>query len=180
MAEYEVSAAYIDSLVRVVRLTGRLPEVEKANPRVSQLVSQAWSNTWQPALTLEAFTESVAAVLGEPFIEEMAYQAMKQRFGGIVLPLLKRSVAAGPAMLFARLDSVVKVAIQGAALSFVPEGESAGLFTVAYPRPVPALTSGSWRGVIRYVFEVTGKATGRIDAQAHTSKGKVFEYRVAW
>jgi hypothetical protein len=182
MADYEVSAAYIDSLVRVVRGSGRVAEVAAVDSRVEWLMNNPWADNWHPAELLEVLGEAAVQVLGEPFLEEMAYQAMKQRFGGIVLPMIKSSLASGtPATVFSRLDGMVKVAIKGIELGFRPDGDTAGVFTVTYPRPVAPHTQLSWRGVIRFIFEVTGKtATGVVDAQQRSADGRALEYRVRW
>jgi len=180
MADYEVSAAYIDSLMRVLRAEGKLAAVAQQDGRLDALFANPWSSNWQPAELLELLTDCTTRVCGEAFVEEMAFQSMKQRFGGIVLPLLKASVAAGPQLLFPKLDGVVKVAIKGAHLSWKPEGETAGVFTVSYPRAMSVNTGLSWRGVIRFIFDVTGKTSGRIEAQQQTADGHAFEYRVAW
>lgn len=180
MADYEVSAAYIDSLVRALREAGKLDAVTAHDGYVDALVMNPWSSPWQPAELLERLTDATAATAGEAFVEQTAYAAMKQRFGGIVVPMLKSSIAAGPGTLFNKLDSVVSVAIRGAKLSWQPASDESGAFTVAYPRKVSPNTGLSWRGVIRFIFEVTGKPSGRIQDQAQLASGQGFTYLVSW
>lgn len=182
MADYEVSPAYIESLLRVVKTARRIDELLAAEPRLQPLADNPFTTDWHPAELLELLGEVTVRVLGEPFFEDMAYQAVKQRFGGIVMPLLGSAVTKGsPGAVFGKLDSVVKVAIKGAKISFKADNDDAGVLVVGYPRPVAAHTAISWRGVIRFVFEVTGKsATGRIDAEQQAPSGQALQYRLVW
>jgi hypothetical protein len=64
---------------------------------------------------------------------------LKERFGPIVLPMLKSSLAASnrsPATILKKLNELVKVAMRGIEIVFQPDGTSAGILQVAYPRPV--------------------------------------------
>lgn len=185
MADYEVSPTYVDSLVRALRQLGKFELVYKASePGVQHLLSNPYSDAWQPALLLEGLGAAVVQVGGMELFAELSYAAMKARFGGIVLPMLKASLAASgqsPAAILARLDGVVKVAIKGVSVTWQADGGNAGTLAFVYPRRVAPQVEASWRGVLRFVFEATKKeATGKVASCEHANEGAALVYRVEW
>ena len=70
-------------------------------------------------------------------------------------------------------------AMRGLDITWKPDNVSSGLLQIRYPRPVAPHVEGSWRGVLRYIFEVT-QATGRIEKSHHTPAGNTLQYLVAW
>lgn len=183
MADYELSGAYVEAVLRSLRSSPHFPAIkEKLAPPVLAMVNNPWSETWHPALHLEAVGDAAFSAIGAAAFEELAYGAVKDRFGPIVLPMLKSTLASthrSPAAILSKLESVVKVAMQGITISWKADGPNEGLLQVSYPRPVAAHVEGSWRGVLRYAFEVT-QATGRIERSRHSPDGAVLQYFVSW
>ncbi len=183
MADYELSGAYVDAVLRSLRSSPHFSAIkEKLEPPVLAMVNNPWSETWHPALHLEAVGEAAIAAIGAAAFEELAYGAVKDRFGPIVLPMLKSTLASSnrsPAAILSKLESVVQVAMKGITVTWKADGPKEGLLQVSYPRPVAAHVEGSWRGVLRYVFEVT-QATGRVERSRHSPDGAVLQYLVSW
>lgn len=183
MADYEVSGAYVDAVLRSLRASPHFPTIkEKLPPPVLAMVDNPWSENWHPARHLEAVGEAAVAAIGGAAFEELAYTAVKDRFGPIVLPMLKSTLASSnrsPAAVLSKLEAVVKVAMRGLEILWQPEGPQGGLLQVRYPRTVAAHVEGSWRGVLRYVFEVT-QTTGRVERSRHLPSGNTIQYLVSW
>lgn len=181
MADYEVSGAYVDAVLRSLRERGRFPEIrEKLDPATRAMVDNPWSETWHPAIQLEALGEGVVSVLGAPAFEELAYLAMKERYGAIVLPMLKSTLASSnrsPAAVLSKLEGVIKVGMRGVAILWKPDHDTAGMLQVSYPRKVATHVEVSWRGLLRYVFDVT-QATGRVERSRHLEN--VLQYLISW
>lgn len=183
MADYEFSSAYVDSIVRGLKRSPRFAELEaKLSPAAANLIANSWSGAWQPALAFEELGEAAVATLGASTFEELTHHSMKDRFGPIVLPLIKGSMAASnksPAAVLKKLNELVKVAMRGITVHFEAEASgNAGVLKVAYPRPVALHVGSSWMGVLRFVFEVTspGQAT---DCTLQPNVG-VLLFRVTW
>ncbi len=191
MADYEVSGAYVDAVLRSLKSSEHFATIrEKLAPPVREMVDNPWSETWHPALHLEAVGDAALASIGAAAFEELAYAAVRDRFGAIVMPMLKSTLAStnrSPAAVLSKLESVVKVAMRGLDILWQPdspassgvEGGTSGLLQVRYPRPVAAHVENSWRGVLRYVFEVT-QATGRVERSRHSPEGNTLQYLVSW
>lgn len=182
MSDYEYSSAYVDSIVRGLRRTGQLDALmESISPAAQQLAKDPYGETWQPALVLEEIGEAAVALIGESPFEQVTYRAMQDRFGPIVLPMLKSSLAASnksPAAILKKLNDLVKVAIRGIEVLFQPEGTNGGILQVSYPRPVAPSVVRSWLGVLRFVFEVT--TPGEVKETFHAPHGATLQYRVEW
>ena len=185
MADYEVSGAYVDAVLRSLKTSPHFAALKrKLDLPVLAMVENPWSETWHPALHMEALGDAAIAAIGGAAFEELAYGAVRDRFGPIVLPMLKSTLASSnrsPAAVLSKLESVVTVAMRGVGISWKPEPESPneGLLQINYPRPVAAHVEGSWRGVLRYVFEVT-QATGRVERSRQSPTGNSLQYLVSW
>ncbi|MBM4781964.1 MAG: hypothetical protein GQE15_30150 [Archangiaceae bacterium] len=180
MNDYEFASAYVESIVRGLRRTGHQDEIlSKVSPAAQTLWKDPFGETWQPAKLLEEIGEAAVAIMGEQAFDNLTYGAMKERFGPIVLPMIKSSLAKhNPGAVLRKLNDLVKVAIRGTELFFQPEGTTGGILQVSYPRPVAAHVIKSWQGVLRFVFEVT--APGEIVQTFHSPHGATLQYKVAW
>jgi hypothetical protein len=183
MADYEVSGAYVDAVLRSLRGSPHFTAIkEKLHPDALALVNNPWSDPWHNALNMEAIGDAAIAAIGGPAFEELAYLAVKERFGPIVMPLLKSTLAAtnrSPAAVLSKLESMISVAMRGVEISWKADSPTEGVLQVSYPRPVAAHVEGSWRGVLRYVFEVT-QATGRVERSRQSPTGDMLQYQVSW
>lgn len=182
MNDYEFSQAYVESIVRGLRRTGQLDAiVAKLSPQAALLVKDPYSDTWQPAKVFEELGEVAGAIIGEASFEELTYGALKERFGPIVLPMLKSSLAASnrsPATILKKLNELVKVAMRGIEIIFQPEGTTAGILQVAYPRPVAPHVVKSWVGVMKFVFDST--TPGEVKRTYQSPEGGVVQVLVEW
>ena len=183
MADYEVSGAYVEAVLRSLRTSEHFEAIKKKlSPPALAMVNDPWSETWHRAVHLEALGEASIAAIGAPAFEELAYGAVRDRFAPIVLPMLKSTLASSnrsPAAVLNKMESVIKVAMRGVDIMWQVDSPTAGLLQVRYPRPVAAHIEGSWRGVLRYIFEVT-QTTGKIESSKHLPKGNTFQYLVSW
>ncbi|MER2560300.1 MAG: hypothetical protein ABTQ32_06270 [Myxococcaceae bacterium] len=180
MNDYEFASAYVESIVRGLRRTGHQDEIlSKVSVPAQTLWKDPFGETWQPAKLLEEIGEVAVAIMGEQAFDNLTYGAMKERFGPIVLPMIKSSLAKqNPGAVLRKLNDLVKVAIRGAEIMFQPEGTTGGILQVSYPRPVAAHVVKSWLGVLRFVFEVS--APGEVKETFHAPHGATLQYRVAW
>lgn len=183
MADYEVSGAYIDAVLRPLRLGEHFEAIKKKlEPRVRAMVLNPYAETWHPARQLEALGETAIAVMGPTAFEEASYAAVKNRFAPIVLPMLKSTLAStnrSPAAVLSKLEASVKVAMRGLDIIWKADNANSGLLQIRYPRPVAPHVESSWRGVLRYIFEVT-QATGRVEQSLQTPARNTLQYLVSW
>lgn len=180
MADYEFSGAYVESILRGLKRSPQFAELEgKLSMGAATLARNPYSSQWQPAKSFEELGATAVEVLGAEAFEALTLAAMKERFGPIVLPMIKSSLAAkSPAPVLKKLNDLIKVAVKGIDVQFQAEGERAGIVQVSYPRAVAPHIVSSWMGVIRFVFEVT--TPGQIAKTWQAPHGATLQYFVTW
>ena len=182
MSDYEVSQAFVESIVRGLRRTGQLDAIgARLSPPALALVKNPFSTAWQPAKLFEELGEVAGSLIGEAGFEALTYGALKERFGPIVLPMIKSSLAASnrsPATVLKKLNELVKVAIRGIEIVFEPEGATAGVVQIAYPRPVAPHVVRSWVGVMKFAFDST--SPGEVKRTYQSPEGGVVQVLVDW
>lgn len=181
--DYEASASYVDALLRALGRSALPGVIEVMDPIALPMVQDVYGEPWHPAVQLEAFGAAMLQARGPEAFEELTYRAMKDRFGAIVLPMLKRSLETtgrSPTAILGNLSGVIEVGLRNLDLKWkaAADGKSGSLY-ITYPRPVAAHVDHSWRGMLRYVFEVT-QATGRVADFDHSPNGKIVTYRLEW
>ncbi|MFT3838703.1 MAG: hypothetical protein QM723_17115 [Myxococcaceae bacterium] len=180
-ADYLVSAAYVDEMLKPIKAAGHFEALlAELGPRTSQMVLQPWSEPFHPAALTESLGEHIVKIAGEEFYAEMTYLTVKNKFGPILLPLMSTTVKKGsPAGFFSRLEGLVDAAIKGVTMRWDKKSELNGTLWVFYPRVVSPVVEHSWRGVIRFIYELTQRP-GKVDAFQITAAGNALEYRLSW
>ena len=181
MPDYEVSAAYLDSVVRGLSREARVKAFAEIPPASLQILENVWSDAWHPAAHLEAFAAAVVKVHGPEAAEELAYRAMKDRFESIIVPMLKRSLSTSngsPAGILSRLSGLVEMGMRGLDILWEDEKQG-GILQVKYPRGVGSTVDYSWRGVLRFVFEMT-KSDAKIVEFFHSETRTTLQYKIVW
>ncbi|MFO0598063.1 MAG: hypothetical protein U0228_22365 [Myxococcaceae bacterium] len=180
VADYAFSSAYAEAIVRALKRSPRAAELEaKLVFEAKTMWDNPWTEQWQPAEVVERIGDAAVELYGEDVFENVTFAVMKDRFGPIVLPAIQGAVnSKSPGAVFKKLDTLVKVALKGVELQFKPEGELAGRLFVRYPRPVAKHVVTSWRGVAKFVFEVT--SPGEIVHVEQRDPGDVLALTLQW
>lgn len=183
MPDYQVSAAYVDALLRALSREALPGIVAALDPAARAMVENAWCDSWHPAIHLEALGEAVVKLHGAQALEDMAHRAMTDRYAGIVAPLVKRSLAANqnsPSPILNALQGLVEMGMQGLEITWRKDSDArSGTLYINYPRPVAAHVEHSWRGVLRFVFEFT-QSSGRIAQFAQSPNGSMLQFVLEW
>ncbi len=181
MADYEVSAAYLDSVLGALSREARTVAFAELAPKTKEVLENVWSEPWHPALHLEAFAEAVVKAHSPEVLEELSYRAMKDRFESIIMPMLKKSLQTSnrsPAAILSRLSGLVEMGMRGLDILWEDEGNG-GILQVKYPRAVSSTVDHSWRGVLRFIFEVT-QSTAKVVQFWHSETRATLQYKITW
>ena len=180
--DYEASASYVDALLRALGRSALPGVIAVMDPIAKPMVENVYGEPWHPALHLEAFGAAMLQARGAEAFEDLTYRAMKDRFGAIVLPMLKRSLDKtnrSPAAILANLAGVIEVGLRNLDLKWkASDSGKSGTLYITYPRAVAPHVDHSWRGMFRFVFEVT--QPGKVSAWDHSPDGKIVTYRLEW
>jgi hypothetical protein len=181
--DYQVSAAYVNALLRALSKDAVPGILEVIEPAALATMQNPWSDPWHPAIHLEALGAAVLKVHDGQVFEDMHYRAMTDRYADIVLPLVKRSLAANqrsPAPVLNALPGLIEMGMQGLETSWKKRADaSAGTLYINYPRRVAPLVEHSWRGVLRFVFEFT-QSNGKVTEFTQSPDGKIFQFKLEW
>ena len=179
---YELSAAYINGLVRAAKRDGVLESVlADAPPDFKSRVLQPAVQPWWDARFAEDLAAAIREAFGDTAVEQVGYDVVTETMGPIAQPLIEQALAsgAGPAALFGRMNEFAALAVRPIRVEWAPSPGKAGQVQYFYPRALRPETALLWRGVIRYAFEIT-RAQGRIDAQHDGPPPGRLAFDVAW
>ncbi|MFZ5444451.1 MAG: hypothetical protein ACOZQL_30950 [Myxococcota bacterium] len=180
-AGYEVSSVHLSAFIKMARAMGVLERVLPTLSAGTRAVVERPSDArWYPAQVISELAEQVLAVAGGEVLEELNYRMTKESLGRLILPVLKVALAiAGnsPATIFSRLDDVLAVAMRGIRVEWTPQGPTAGTLRFVYPEAPPRSAESSWRGALRFGFELT-RADGRVVRS--TVEGGALVMELAW
>lgn len=180
--DYEFSATYLDTVLRPLRRRAEYDAIyKKLSDGAKRLADDPHTDVWQPARPFEEIGEVATSVIGETAFEALTYQAMRERFGPIVMPMLKSSLAAtnrSPVAVLKKLNDLVKVAMRGIEVLFQADGPTTATMQIIYPRPVSKNVLKSWMGVLRFVFEAT--SPGEVTEALHAPNGGAFQLKLKW
>ena len=178
----EVSGAYIAAVVQSLKTHPQFHELHEKLPlHVREMVDNPWGKTWHPAYDLEALGEHALKTVGAEAFHEAAYVASRDRFGPIVLPMLKKSLETSnrsPVAILSKMESLVNISMHHVDMVWKPDFGNSGMLQVNYPRPVAPHVMGSWGAVLRYVFEVT-QSTGRVERTRQPAPN-ILQYLISW
>lgn len=180
LEDYEFSTAYAEGIIRSLRKTGRSDDVyDQLTEPARQLFHNPWKEPWMPARWLEEVGELSVGILGDDAFQSLTAVTMRERIGPILLPMIKSTLAHGdPGFVFKKMHDLTRVAVRGVGFLWQPEGPTAGVLHIGYPRVVRPHVRTSWVAVIDYVFELT--APGQLKQSTPRADGTGFTYVMTW
>ena len=180
---YELSAAYMNGLVKSVRDAGMLEAILVGLPTDlrSAFMRPAMQSWWDAGFG-EALVLAVYEQFGERAVEQVGYGVVAETMGPLVMPQLQALLASGgsaPQTLFGNIEQLIATAVRPVTAHWTKTGEQSGQLQIQYPHPVRKGIPVLWRGAIRYVFEMT-KSIGKIDSENHGEQSGKLLFAVSW
>lgn len=180
---YELSATYLNGLVKAVRDAGMLEAILVGLPAdLRSAFTRPALQSWWDAGFGESLVIQVFEQFGERAVEQVGYGVVAETMGPLVMSQVQALLAAGgadPQTLFAHIEQFVASAVRPVTARWEKTGERNGHLDIAYPKPVRKAIPILWRGAIRYVFEIT-KTTGKIDREQHGEQTGKLLFEVSW
>lgn len=180
---YELSASYMNGLVKAVRDAGMLEAILVGLPTDlrSAFMRPALQSWWDAGFG-ERLVLAVNDQFGERAVEQVGYGVVAETIGPLVMPQVQALISRGgsaPQVLFSQIETFIASAVRPVTAHWTPAGEKSGTLAIQYPKPVRKGIPVLWRGAIRYVFEIT-KSTGRIDREQHGEQTGNLLFEVSW
>ena len=180
---YELSAAYMNGLVKAVRGAGMLEAILVGLPAdLRSAFMRPAPQSWWDAGFGESLVLAVFEQFGERAVEQVGYGVVAETMGPLVMPQLQVLLASGgsaPGTLFAQIEQFIASAVRPVTAHWTATNDTSGQLTIQYPKPVRKGIPVLWRGAIRYVFEIT-KTTGKIDREQHAEQTGKLLFAVSW
>lgn len=181
--DWKSSAVYLAGLVKAIRSAGLLDAVlARIPPETRQLVDNPYGQRWHPWQHGAALATAVLDVAGPQALEDVTFVMARDSFGPILTPMLKIALTLmgmSPASLFTRVDQSIRPAVQGVTARWERTGEHTGLVSFEYPIVPPPFADTSWRGGLRFMFQLVG-LEGQIAPCERRESGRVLVFAVSW
>jgi hypothetical protein len=184
-ADFDVSATQVNGMLKALEhFEVREAVVARLRPEVQNILTTLWSTRWVPSMVMEEITNAVEAQGGLELIERLNTQMMRDSLGPILAPMLKVALAITgrtPATLFSRLGEAGKTAMRGEVVfAYEVTSPRSGTLTIRYPRPLAPNLLAVWRGVFRFLYELSGMPQGRVEAAEQLEGGREYRFKLAW
>lgn len=185
MAEpFEVSAMHVAGMVKVLDRLGYTARVqEKVSGATRAALERPYDARWHPGAVLVEVSDAVIALEGGPALETMTYEMTKSSFGPVLRPVISVALALtgnDPASVFSRVRDSLKVAMRGVDVHWDPDGKQAGALSLTYPMALPADAVASWRGVVRFLFELSKHPEGQLAHHELVNGARTLKLRLEW
>lgn len=185
MAEpFEVSAMHVAGMARALGELGIAADVlARVSPATRAMLERPYDARWHPGSVLVEVSNAVLAQRGSDALEAMTYQMTKQSFGPVLRPVVSVALALtgnDPASVFSRLGNSLQVAMRGVDARWEAISPTKGTLTITYPVPVPVDAVQSWRGVARFLFELSRHADGRMTEHARVNGDRSLRMTLEW
>lgn len=180
---YEVSSSYVAGLAKTLKALGHLEAVRAAvGPEGQEALEHPMANRWWDGAVNEQVIGALHQAAGEAAVEQVAYRTITQSMGPIVMPLVKVTLALSastPTSLLSRSAQFLVTSVRGLEVTWTPSGSTAGSYAVRYPGKVPRAYLWLWKGMLSWVFELTG-VSGELREAFADPDGQTFRYTLAW
>lgn len=162
---FEVSAMHVAGMGKALEKVGQLAAVlQQVSAATRAALERPYDARWHPGAVLVETSDALLALGGAPALEAMTYEMTRQSFGPVLRPLISVALALtgnDPAAIFSRVGESLKVAMRGVDVTWEP-AERSGMLSLTYPVPLPPDSVASWRGVVRFLFELARCDTGQL------------------
>jgi len=119
---------------------------------------------------------------GEQGVDDMSYIAVKRSLAPVMAPFLKVSLAlfgASPETLFKRMNESLRAVMLGVTTEWSATGQQAGRLVVTHPDPIQDVSWSSWRGSLRFTFDLCG-VTGKIVDRPQFASANTLAFDLSW
>lgn len=180
---FEISSLHLSSVKKALKDAGIYEAfTAQVKPDTRAALDEPNAQSWFPGSIIEDVWQALARQYGLQQLSDINYLLSKQSFGPVVMPVVKVALALtgnSPASVASRLESMLKLAIRPVKFPWVPTDANSGTIGIQYPRPVVAVAEHAWRGVFRFMFELTGRQ-GTIERFESLENGAHFRVAIRW
>lgn len=181
---FEVTAIYVAGFRKALQDLGLLEQVSaRLQPSTRAVLDAPHSRRTHDAGVLKDLSDTLYAVAGNEVSQQHAYLMARDSLGKILVPMFKVALALTgrtPATLLSRVPDSVHQALRGVKAVWKPEGPNGGALQIDYPEPVTAVAAVTWRGTLRFLFELLEGTPAHIERIDLTNELRTIVIVVRW
>jgi len=180
--DWEASAVQLAGLSKQAKARGLYePALARCSAQTREAFANLYGARWHPSAVLAEFSEALLAVSDATVFEAINYDMAKASFGPILRPMVQVAFAItgrSPATILSRVPDSLAPAVRNVVGVWAPEGKSGGTLSFTYPTDISPNSELAWRGVIRFIAELSGQAirVTKLDFIA----GRTLRFSLAW
>lgn len=132
----------------------------RCTPETRTAIENPYSTRWHPGAVLADFSEGLLAVSDAATFEAINFDMAKASFGPILRPMVQVALAItgqSPATILARVPASIEPGVRNVTCTWEPEGKTGGALSFGYPADISPNSEFAWRGVIRFIAELSGQ-----------------------
>lgn len=178
--ELEVSSMHVAGLAKAAAKLGYDDVVPLLPPAVRASFEAPFSRRWHPAEVMISFSDTLVAKHGADALEKHSYEMTKSSFGAALRPLISVALAlmgGNPSALFARVGDGLSLALRGVRVKWRAEERS---LVLQYPMALPDEAVDSWRGVLRFLYELANRPSGGIASHTFSADRRTLTLNLRW
>jgi hypothetical protein len=181
---FEISALHLRAMIKALREAGLYEEVlAHVSPATRETMDNTYSHVWHPGTVIEEIWRVVVSLHGPAQLADLNYSLSKKTFGPVIMPLVKVALTlsggGNPASIASRLDALLRLAIREVQILWEQTDKQAGELLINYPRPVVREVEQAWRGVLRFMFELSA-SDGSVEIFEYLNEGRQLRIVIAW
>lgn len=180
---YELSASYMNGLVKAARDAGFLDGVMATLPQDLQAAYlRPALKPWWDARLFEQLVVAIGAQFGDQGVDTVGYGVAADSIGAQAAPAVQALMAApgaGPGTLLAQMEQFINLAVRPVHSHWELSEAGRGRLDIHYPHAVRREVAILWRGALRYVFEISGRP-GKVDLEIQGPVPGQLGFEVSW
>lgn len=178
-----MSAVYVAGITRAMRAAGLLEQVlAKVSPETRRIVDNPYGARWHPARYGAELITAVLELAGPKAVEDLVFRVARESFGNIVGTMVRIAVSVAdpsPSTVFSQIDRALASATQGIVATWEKTDDHSGTMHFEYPVVAPPFTDFTWRGSLRFMFELAG-VEGDIAPCERDDGGRTLHFPITW
>ena len=171
---------HVNGIAKAAAKLGYTGVIPTLSPEAQKAFADPYAQRWHPGSVMFDFSNALVALHGPDALETHSYEMTKSSFGAALRPLISVALAlmgGNPSALFARVGDGLSLALRGVRVKW--RGEDRTL-TIQYPSPLPDAAVASWRGVLRFLFELAKHPEGRLEAHTFSADRRTLTLVLGW
>ena len=179
--KFEVSAAYLGSVIEAARACEVLPRVlPKLEGEALEAVNNPHARQWWPGLVSNRLQDAVLHECGAEALQKVTQLALEKRLSRFVMPLIGVALTVSgnsPAVIFNRFGTLTSIAVKGLKMDYEELTKTSGRLRAVFPHPIAPSSRTVWTTTLQFAYALC-KRQGRVTTKSLSPES--MEFHLEW